>query len=137
METGCGSRLKVLSVLKLLPAATKLGQGNVFTGVCDSVHGRGCLPQCMLGYHTPGSRHPPGADTPWSRHPPGADTVRNRHPQEQTPTTRSRPPHEQTPLGSRHPPTPPEADYDIRSMSGRYTSYWNAFLFSIVTSILI
>ena len=24
-----------------LPAATKLGQGNAFTGVCDSVHGGG------------------------------------------------------------------------------------------------
>ena len=47
------------------------------------------------------------------------------------------------PLGSRHPPreadptpeadtpTPPEADTPpgIRSMSGRYASYWNAFLF--------
>ena len=45
----------------LLPPATKLGQGNIFTGNCDSVH-RGGLPQCMLGYHThtprPG-RHPP------------------------------------------------------------------------------
>ena len=45
------------------------GQGNIFTPVCHSVHG-GCLPQCMLGYHTrreltpPGSRNPPGADTP-------------------------------------------------------------------------
>ena len=38
----------------LLPPATKLGQGYVFTRVCDSVH-RGGLPQCMLGY-------PPGAD---------------------------------------------------------------------------
>ena len=27
----------------------KLGQGNVFTDVCDSVH-RGGLPQCILGY---------------------------------------------------------------------------------------
>ena len=54
--------------------------------------GGGCLPRCMLGYHTP-----PGADTPQSR-PPGADT-------------------------------PPR----IRSMSGRYASYWNAFLFNNVT----
>ena len=43
-------------------------------------HG-GCLPQCMLGYHTPPSRHPsqeqtpPRADTPW-----GADTPLSRHP---------------------------------------------------------
>ena len=42
----------------------------------------GCLPQCMVGYHTP-----PGADPP-SRHP------RSRHPPEQTPP------------GSRHPPPP-------------------------------
>ena len=41
-----------------LPPATKLGQGYIFTGVCDSVH-RGGLPQCMLGYHTPRTRHPP------------------------------------------------------------------------------
>ena len=40
-----------------LPAATKLGQGNVFTGVCDSVHRGGV---CLR------SRHPSplGADTP-------------------------------------------------------------------------
>ena len=57
----------------LLPPATKLGQGYVFTGVCDSVNrGEG------------GTSHPPG---PGSRHPPplGADTPRSRHPPEQTP----------------------------------------------------
>ena len=52
----------------LLPA-TKLGQGNVFTGVCDSVHRGGrCLPQCMLAYHHhhhPGSRHPPPHRACW------------------------------------------------------------------------
>ena len=69
------------------------GRGYVFTGVCHSVNGGGCLPQCMLGYHTPppGSRHPPRADHPGSR-------------------------------------LPPEADSGIHSMSGRYASYWNAFL---------
>ena len=41
------------------------GQGYVFTRVCDSVHSRGGLPKCMLGYHTPpGSRHPPGKQAP-------------------------------------------------------------------------
>ena len=71
----------------------------MFSQVCDSVHG-GCLPQCMLGYHTP----PPGADTPLgadntpeqtpprsrhpqSRHPPGSDT-----PQADTPQSRHPPP---------------------------------------------
>ena len=37
------------------------------------------------------------------------------------------PPPPPPPLGSTHPP-PREADSGIRSMSGRYASYWNAFL---------
>ena len=42
------------------------------------------------------------------------------------------PPREQTPLGADTPQEqtpPPEADSGIRSTSGRYASYWNAFLF--------
>ena len=34
-----------------LPPTMNLGQGNVFTGICDSVH-TGCV----------STRHPPGAD---------------------------------------------------------------------------
>ena len=60
----------------------------------------GCLPQCMLEYTPPRSRHPPG----------------------------TRPLLEQTPPGSRHPHPKKEAGSGIRSMSGRYASYWNAFL---------
>ena len=65
------------------------GQGNVFTGACDSVHrGRGvCLSACWNTTHPPGSRHPT------------KQTPRSRHPREQTHT-----PPEQTPPGSRHPP---------------------------------
>ena len=129
-----------------LPAATKLGQSNIFTGVCLSTGGgEGCLPQCMLGY-TPWSRSPgadilpeqtpPRADTPQSRHPqtpPGADTPWSRYPPEQTPPRAdppgADPPPEQTPQ-SRHPPG------SIRSTSGRYASYWNAFLFSSGASIV-
>ena len=70
----------------LLPSATKLRQGNVFTPVCHSVHG-GCLPQCMLGYT------PPQADTP------RADTSPGRHLQQT-------PPWEDTPLGQTPPPLP-------------------------------
>ena len=56
-----------------LTPATKLGQGYVFTGVCDSVHGGG-LPQCM-GCHTYPRTTPPRADTPREQTPPpGADT---------------------------------------------------------------
>ena len=72
--------------------------------------------------HSPGSRHPSGADTPRSRHPPGADTPlgadtpspqkqtppqqtppRSRHPLEQTHPWSRHTPLEQTPQ-SRHPP---------------------------------
>ena len=78
--------------------------------VCVFCSRGGCLPQCMLGYHTP-----PGADTPQEQ------TPRSRHtPQEQTPPRsrhpRSRhPPPEQTPPGQKLPQPgtdtlPPGAD---------------------------
>ena len=123
------------------------GQGNVFTRVCHSVHrgwvGVSASVHAPLGADTPWSPWeqtlPPGADTPpeqtppqeqtppWSRHlqsrhPPGADTPMGADP------PRADTPWEQTPPGSRHPP-PREADSGIRSMSGRYVSYWNAFLY--------
>ena len=44
----------------LLPPATKLGQGYVFTGVCDSVHGGGEY----LTRYTPPGPGPPGPGTP-------------------------------------------------------------------------
>ena len=49
----------------IVTARNEVGQGYVFTGVCDSVH-RGGLPQCMLGYHP----HPLGAGTPPEQAPP-------------------------------------------------------------------
>ena len=81
---------------------------SVHRGVSASVH---------AGIPTP----PPGPGTPLQEQtPPGADT-----PQDQAP-----------PPGSRHPPgsrPPREADCSIRLTSGRYESYWNAFL-SIICS---
>ena len=82
-----------------LPAATKLGQGNIFTSVCQEFCPRGegvCLSACW--------DTPPRADTPGSRHPPQEQTPPgSRHPPEQTPS-RSRPLWEQTPPRSRTPP---------------------------------
>ena len=75
-------------------------EGYVFTGVCLSTSGGGCLPQCMLGCHTPGSRHTP--THPLSRIPPGQTPARSRHPPEHTPWSRHPP--EQTCPPSRHPP---------------------------------
>ena len=72
--------------VQYLPPATKLGQGNIFSSVCQEFCTQGGLPYCMLGYHPskdqipPGTRHPPGPDTPrpdtapGTRHPPGPDT---------------------------------------------------------------
>ena len=58
-------------------------------------------------------RTPRAGRTLGSRHPPGQTPPRADIPLEQTPP-------EQTP--------PQEADCSIRPMSGRYASYWNAFL---------
>ena len=104
------------------------GQGNIFTPVCHSVH-RGGLPQCMLGYQPPWDQTPPGPGRPPprpgrppprpgrphsgpGRHPPGPDLPSWTR---QTPPDQADPPRDQ-------------ADSSIRSTSGRYASYWNAFL---------
>ena len=50
----------------------KLGQGNVFTGICDSVY-RGVAASVHAGIPSP------GVDTPQSRHLPGADTPCAEH----------------------------------------------------------
>ena len=91
----------------LLPAATKLGQGNVFTGVCDSVQ-RGGVPGLVPGG---------GVYLVWSGGVPG------RHPPDQVhpPGTRYPPRTRYTPPGTRYTPL-------IRTTRGRYASHWNAFL---------
>ena len=116
----------------LLPPATKLGQGYIFTGVCDSVHGsggQGGLPQCMLGYHPPrqGRPPPPGKVDP----PPGKETPWAR----QTPPQQGRPPWQGgSPWRGR--PSLRSASWEIRSTSGRYASYWNAILVLHLPSVL-
>ena len=121
-------RIVTFCDIPYLPAATKLWPREYFY-TCLSFCSQGggvCLSACWdtttttPGTRPPRSRHPPG-----TRHPPKPD------PPEQTPHT----------PGSRHPPradtTPPwEADSSIRSTSGRYASYWNAFLFVIKLSFI-
>ena len=69
----------------------------------------------------PDQADPPGP----GRHPPGT---------RQTPPDQADTPPDQTPPRTRQPPPGPgrhpprEADSSIRSTSGRYASYWNAFL---------
>ena len=85
-----------------------LGQGNIFSSVCQEFCSRGGLPQCMLGYHH--HPHPPPQEQtpPRSRHfPPEADNP----PPEADPS-------EAPPPRSRHPPgadPPPEADTPLEA----------------------
>ena len=92
-----------------------LGQGNIFTPVCHSVHRGGCLPQCMLGYHPPGSttpgKHTPLGSTPHGKHTPWEAHTPAPSPQEA------------------HTPPRRRAYWEIWSTRGRYTSYRNAILF--------
>ena len=114
-------------ILLLLPPATKLGQGYVFTGVCHS-GGEYLTPPGTR--YTPRTRYTPSPGTctppplgpvhplPWDQvHPP--DQV---HPQDQVPP----PPRPGTPRPRRR------ACSEIRSMSGRYAYYWNAILFFLI-----
>ena len=84
----------------------------LFTGGCLPQ----CMPQCPREQTPPQEQTPPREQTPpWEQTPPpGRHTS-----QEQTPPPRSRPPQSRHPSG-------------IRSMSGRYASYWNAFLFYLL-----
>ena len=75
-----------------------------------------------------------GIPPPRTRHPPRADTPRDQAPPLGADPPQSRPPRADTLWDQAHPP-PREADSGIRSMSGRYASYWNAFLLCISLEI--
>ena len=113
-----------------------LGQGNIFTPVCHSVHMGGGE---YLGRDTPWDQVSPGTRYRYPReqvHPPRYTSRDQVHP----PWTRytPRPGTPPTPWDQVHPPgpstpprpgTPPSsACWEIRATSGRYASYWNAFL---------
>ena len=103
----------LLSKPLLPPAKQSLGQGNIFAPVCHSVHRLE-----YLGRYTPRVCTSPRAGTPPEGTPPG---------QVQRP-----PPGRYTPLvGLECIPPPPRRTAGIRSTSGRYASYWNAYLFKI------
>ena len=80
-----------------------LGQGNVFTPVCDSVHRGGVSAPLHAGIHLAIDRPAPGRHT--HTHPPWADI----------------PSLGRSPFGY----------YRIWTTSGRYTSYWNAYFFGL------
>ena len=76
-------KCQVLLLVKAIFTARKrsLGQGNIFTPVCHSVH-RGGSASVHDGIPPPPSRHPPEAGTPpqeqtppWSRYPPPPEQI--------------------------------------------------------------
>ena len=96
---------------------------EIITHVCHSVHEGGSTKENPL----PG-RAPPREQTPPQTRQTPPDQADPPSPPEQTPPRPGRHPPDQTDTPSRTRQTPPEADSSIRSTSGRYTSYWNAFL---------
>ena len=109
----------------LITACNEVGAKSCFHRCVWFCSWGGCLPQCMLGYTPPWSRHPLGADPPEQtspeQTPPRADTPQSRHPPEQTPRGVD-------PPGA---DTPPQACCEIQSTRGRYACYWNAILFNL------
>ena len=87
-----------------LLAATKLGQGNVFTGVCDSVHWGVCLSAPPGQVHPPRQVHPPWAGTPGQVHPLAGITPRQVHPPDRYPPRQVQPPGQVHPPRQVHPP---------------------------------
>ena len=73
---------KTKGVLQLLPPATKLRQGYVFTRVCDSVHGGGglCPGQRLPGRKPSLDRDPPWTETPQDRDPLWTETPFGQRP---------------------------------------------------------
>ena len=68
MDQACLWEFIILHCM-FLPPATKLGQGNIFKGICDSPHRGFCLSACWDT--TPcRNRHPPDQALPGTRHPP-------------------------------------------------------------------
>ena len=92
VRTQCHIWCPITGFIYLLPPATKLGQGYVFTGVCDSVH-MGVVPDQV---HPPGTRYPPDQVPPRPGTLPGTSQIppRTRY----TPGTSSPPGTRCTPL---------------------------------------
>ena len=110
-----GGRQHGGGVRQLIITARKqsLGQDNIFRSVCHEFCPRGGGGQ-YLGRYPPGPGTPSRAGTPpGTRYPPGRYTPRRtRYPRAGTP--------------------PSSACWEIRATSGRYASYWNAYLFGKV-----
>ena len=101
------------------------GQGNVFTAVCHSVHR---VEGVSLTVILPGQNPPPWTD----RDPLDRDTTWTETPLNRDPTAKRPPWTKNTPRTE----TPPQQRPCCTVKTGRYTSYWNAFLLMLHVSSL-
>ena len=145
------------TVLIITARKRSLGQGNIFSRVCQEFCSQGGLPQYMLGYHPP---PPQEQTTPWDQAPRPDTPLAPGTPRDQAlPRADTTPPQHQAPPGpgtpqSRHPPPPStrhpqdqanpsgtrqtplhSAYWKIRSTSGRYASHWNAILLRLIANM--
>ena len=119
-----------MSINALLPPANEVWGKVIFSEACvkNSVHRGEYLGRSSPGPGTPPGQVPlhqvpPGRYTPPDQVPPGRYTPLGRYtPRAGTPGTRYLPP------GTRSTPSGSSACWEIRATSGRYSSYWNAFL---------
>ena len=115
---------------------------NIITGRNEVVAKVMFLHVCVILFTGggPGRENPPGqGETPRAGRPPsgqGDPPGRDNPPRQGDPPRQGHPPRQGDPPGRENPPPgqgdPPgqgEPLPGIRSMSGRYASYWNAFLF--------
>ena len=96
----------------LLPSTTKLHQGNIFTGVCQTFHSGVCLSAC---WDTPS----PKTGTPWAGNPPAGTTPGRYAPMAGTPPRHVQPRAGTLPAGT------PSKRYPPRQVHppGRYTPH--------------
>ena len=106
----------------------RLGQGNAFTGVCQSFGGA-CLP-LGPGISASGSRVRCTTGSRWVCLYVVVHTLLDTHPDTHSPRTHTdpwtQPPHTHPRQTHTHTLDPPP-----RSTNGRYASYWNSFLFEL------
>ena len=115
--------------IQRLVSLPSLPPARLYSHRCLWFCSQGGLPECMLGYHSLWTGHPPGPGTPLDQATPGT-----RHPPDQAPPQDQAspgpgpPPWDQAPPRPGTPPPWSRAYWEIQSTSGWYASYWNVIL---------
>ena len=109
---------------------TKLGQGNVFTAVCDSVHGG----STWAG--TPQAGTPPAGTPPRQVQYPGKYTPRQVHPPAGTPPRQVHPRQSMLGYGQQVGGTHPTGMHSCFLIVSRFSPHWLNFFYVLTTFTL-